>query len=44
MESYQKAQKSVKESEKVLNEEALLETAAEGLLSLSVEPGMEVVR
>lgn len=44
MKSYQKAQKSVKESVKVLNEEVLLETAAEGLLSLSVELGMEVVR
>lgn len=44
MKSYQKAQKSVKESVKVLDEDALLETAAEGLLSLSIELGMEVVR
>lgn len=44
MKSYQKGQKSVKESVKILDEQALLETAAEGLLSLSVELGMQVVR
>jgi hypothetical protein len=44
MKSYQKAQKPVKESVKILDEQALLETASEGLLSLSVELGIEVVR
>jgi hypothetical protein len=44
MKSYQKAQKPVKESVKILDEQALLETASEGLLSLSAELGIEVVR
>ncbi len=44
MKSYQKAQKPVKGNVKILDEQVLLETASEGLLSLSVELGMEVVR
>ena len=44
MKSYQKAQKPVKKSVEIVDTQALLETAADGLLSLSVELGMQVVR
>ena len=44
MKSYQKAPNPVKGSIQILDEEALLETAGEGLLNLAVELGMETLR
>lgn len=44
MKSYQKVNDPVKGSIQILDEEALLETAGEGLLNLAVELGMETLR
>jgi len=44
MKSYQKKIGKVKESIEIINSEALLEKAGEGLLNLSVELGFEVLR
>lgn len=44
MKSYQEAPNPVKGSIQILDEEALLETAGEGLLNLAVELGMETLR
>jgi putative transposase len=44
MKSYQKAPNPVKGSIQILDEEALLETAGEGLMNLAVELGMETLR
>ena len=44
MKSYQKVNNPVKGSIQILDEEALLETAGEGLLNLAVELGMETLR
>ncbi len=44
MKSYQKRENKVKESIAILDSEKLLETAAGGLLNLSIELGFEVVR
>lgn len=44
MKSYQKAPNLVKGSLRILDEEALLETAGEGLLNPAVELGMETFR
>ncbi len=43
MKSYQKKESKVKESIAIKNQEKLLETAASGLLSLSIELGFEVM-
>jgi transposase-like protein len=44
MKSYQKVNDPVKGNMQILDEEALLETAGEGLLNLAVELGMEALR
>lgn len=44
MELYQRSEKGVKESIALLDAEALVERASEGLLNLSVELGLEVLR
>ena len=44
MKSYQKRESKVKESVAILDQDMLLETAAEGLLNLSIELGFEVMR
>ena len=44
MKSYQKKISQVKESIEVINSEAILEKASEGLLNLSIELGLEVLR
>ncbi len=44
MKSYQKSESKVKESIAILDSEKLLETAAGGLLNLSIELGFEVMR
>ena len=44
MKSYQKKISKVKESIEVINSEAILEKASEGLLNLSIELGFEVLR
>lgn len=44
MKSYQKKESKVKESIAILDQEKLLETAAGGLLNLSIELGFEVMR
>lgn len=44
MKSYQKKESEVKESIVILNQEKLLDTAAGGLLNLSIELGFEVMR
>jgi len=44
MKSYQKKISQVKESIEVINSEAILEKVSEGLLNLSIELGLEVLR
>jgi putative transposase len=44
MKSYQKKVSEVKESIEIINSEAILEKAGEGLLNLSIELGFEVLR
>ena len=44
MKSYQKKISKVKESIEVINSEAILEKASEGLLNLSIELEFEVLR
>jgi transposase-like protein len=44
MKSYQKKESKVKESVAILDQEKLLDTAAGGLLNLSIELGFEVMR
>ena len=44
MKSYQKKISKVKESIEIINSEAILEKAGEGLLNLSIELGFEVLR
>jgi len=44
MKSYQKKESKVKESIAILDQEKLLDTAAGGLLNLSIELGFEVMR
>ena len=44
MKSYQKKTSQVKESIEIINSEAILDKASEGLLSLSIELGFEVLR
>ena len=43
MKSYQKKVSEVKESIEIINSEAILEKAGEGLLNLSIELGFEVL-
>jgi hypothetical protein len=44
MKSYQKKISQVKGSVNVINSEAIMEKAGEGLLNLSIELGLEVLR
>ena len=44
MKVYQKKNNEVKESVKIIDAEALMEKASEGLLNLSVELGIEIMR